>query len=95
MGVDHRSLDVFVTEEFLHGADIVTRFEQVGGKGVPEGMAAGWLIETSQLNGLLHRSLQIALVEVMTAGLARAWVGRKTIGRENTLRSASPIHGWP
>jgi len=94
MGVDHSGLNVSVTEQFLHGADIVTRFEQVGGKGVPEGMAAGWLIETSQLNGLLHSSLQIALVEVMTAGLARAWVGRKTIGRENTLRSASPIHDW-
>jgi hypothetical protein len=27
MGVDHGSLDIFVAEEFLDGADIVTSFE--------------------------------------------------------------------
>jgi len=29
VGVDHRRLDVLVPEQFLHGADIVTVFQQV------------------------------------------------------------------
>ena len=39
MGVDHGGADIFVTKQFLHGTDIIPILEQVGGKGVPEGMA--------------------------------------------------------
>ena len=38
MGVDHGGFDVFVTEEFLDGADIVAALEEVGSEGVAEGM---------------------------------------------------------
>jgi hypothetical protein len=33
MGVDHRRRDVRVAEELLHGADVVSPFEEVGGEG--------------------------------------------------------------
>ena len=38
MGVDHRCLNILVTEEFLHGADIITILEEMSGKGMAEGV---------------------------------------------------------
>ena len=38
VSVDHCRLDVFVTELFLHGADVVTSFKQMGGKAVTKSM---------------------------------------------------------
>ena len=38
MGVNHRSLHILMPQEFLHGADVVAVFEQVGGKAVAEGV---------------------------------------------------------
>ena len=32
VGVDHRGADVGVAQQFLHGADVVTRLQQMGGK---------------------------------------------------------------
>ena len=31
MGVDHRGSDILVAEKFLHGANVITGFEQMGG----------------------------------------------------------------
>jgi hypothetical protein len=36
MGVYHRGTDVAVSEEFLDGADVIPRFQEMGCKGVPE-----------------------------------------------------------
>jgi hypothetical protein len=33
--VDHRGADVLVAQEFLHGTNIITIFQQMGGKTVP------------------------------------------------------------
>jgi hypothetical protein len=41
MRIDHRSLDVAIAQEFLEGSNVITAFEQVGGKGMPEGAASG------------------------------------------------------
>ncbi len=38
MGVDHRGLDVFVTKQFLNGANIVTILQQMGGERVATGI---------------------------------------------------------
>ncbi len=40
MGIDHGGLHVAVPEEFLDGADIVTLFQQMGGKAVPDALGA-------------------------------------------------------
>jgi hypothetical protein len=32
MGVDHGRADIAVTKEFLDGADVVARFQKVGGE---------------------------------------------------------------
>ena len=41
MGIDHRGLDVAMTQEFLYRSNIVAAFEQVSGKGMSEGVASG------------------------------------------------------
>ena len=37
MGVDHGGFDIFMSKEFLNGADVVVVLEEVGGEGVPKG----------------------------------------------------------
>src|SRR5688572_25936811 len=39
MRVNHRRSDVAVTQQLLHGPDVVAALDQVGCKGVPEGVA--------------------------------------------------------
>jgi hypothetical protein len=39
VGIDHGGFDIFVTEEFLDGADVVAVLEEVGCKAVAEGVA--------------------------------------------------------
>jgi hypothetical protein len=55
MGVDHGGFDIFVSEEFLDGADIVASFEQMGSEGVAEGVGGDPLwdagLDGSRLNG--------------------------------------------
>lgn len=43
MGVDHRCLDIAMTQEFLDRPDVVASFKQVGSEGMPEGVARGAL----------------------------------------------------
>ena len=40
MGIQHRSFDVLVPEQFLNGSDVVAIFEQVCCKRMPEDVAA-------------------------------------------------------
>jgi len=41
MGVNHRSLDVLVTEKFLNCPDVVARFQELRGEGMTECVAGG------------------------------------------------------
>jgi hypothetical protein len=45
VGVDHGGADVFMPEEFLDGADIIAGLEQMGCKGVAQGVAGDALLE--------------------------------------------------
>jgi hypothetical protein len=49
MSINHRRLDVTMTQKFLYRSNIVTAFEQMRGEGMPEGVARGSLHET--ING--------------------------------------------
>ena len=53
MGVDHGRLHVVMAQEFLDSTDVVAVFEQMGGEGVPEGVAScsggrGWPVEAAR-----------------------------------------------
>lgn len=51
VGVDHGARDVGVAEQFLDGADVVTRFQQVGCEAVAEGVAGGRLRQAGAAGG--------------------------------------------
>ena len=57
VGVDHRRPEVAVAEEHLDGADVRTALEQVGGEGVPEGVAGDPLGDSRPPSGLPDRPL--------------------------------------
>jgi len=40
MGIDHCGFNILVTEKFLHGADIISGFQEVSGKAMAEGVQA-------------------------------------------------------
>jgi len=57
--VDHSGLHIFTPQQFLDGADIVSGFQQVGGKGVAKGVRADGFDYAGSLSGqfgaLRHR----------------------------------------
>ena len=58
MGIDHGRADVLMAQEFLHGANIITAFQEVGRKAMTQGMATPWLVDTRSLDGHFYRFLQ-------------------------------------
>jgi len=46
MCVNHGCLDILVPQQFLHRSDVVTAFKQMGGEGMPEGVAGRPLYQT-------------------------------------------------
>jgi hypothetical protein len=62
MGIDHRGFNILVSQQPLHGTDVVTGFQQMGGKAVAEGV----LVNTRQLCRRLGGSLQPAGAQVVT-----------------------------
>lgn len=65
MGVDHRGADVVVTEELLHGADVVAVFEEMRGERMPQRVAGGSLVNRSQPNGVFYCPLNRAFMYMM------------------------------
>ena len=51
MGIDFGSGDGFVSQHLLHGPEVGTPLHQMGGKGVPEGVAGGPLGYLGSENG--------------------------------------------
>jgi len=56
VGVDHRGGHVFVAEQFLYCANVISIFEQVRGERVPKRMTTRWLVYTGLFESpvLLH-----------------------------------------
>jgi hypothetical protein len=57
VGVDHGGLDALVAKELLNGADVVAASEQVGGEGVPEGVAGDALPDPRASAGVADGAL--------------------------------------
>lgn len=78
MRVDHRRRDIRVAQQFLHCANIVSTFQQVGGKGMAKRVRSRRLGDPRCRHRLLHRPLQQLLVEMMTPLHAATRVDRVT-----------------
>src|SRR5262245_49953113 len=85
MRIDHRSLDILVSQEFLHGPDIVALLQQLRGEAVSEGMATDALVEPHRTPCLTYSLLQTTLTHVMATDAHCPWVFRQTIRGKDIL----------
>ena len=85
MGVDHGGFYVFVPEKFLHCANIIAGFEQVGGEGVAKGVGRDGLIYFCETGSAFDGFLQAGLVDMVAAFGMGHRVNREFVGREDVL----------
>ena len=62
VGANHDGADVVVPEKLLNGSDVVMVLQEVGGKRVPESVAARPFCNAGATDGVLHGSLEDGLV---------------------------------
>jgi hypothetical protein len=65
--IDHRGADVFVSEQLLHGSDVVAGFEQMSGEGVAEAVATRVLEHAGPKDSGFGGTLQVGLVRLVAA----------------------------
>src|SRR5262245_8145233 len=65
MGRDHRRPDVRVTEQCLHHADVIPRFESMRRKGMPKRMTDGRFCDACLANRAMHSPLEHLFVGMM------------------------------
>ncbi len=79
-----------MAQEFLHGADIVTLLEQMGGEGVAERVAGRPLGDAGRQHRVLHRTLRDRFMQVMAATVASRAISVGTRGPKDPLPSPLP-----
>jgi len=65
VGVDHPRAHVTVAQQFLHGADVIAGFQQMGGEQMLEGVTYHALRNAGVTRSGCHCLLQSALVGVV------------------------------
>ena len=83
VGIGLRRPHLLVTQQFLHGPDIGSGFEQMGGEAMSQGVWADRLDDASPAGGRLSGALQPALVQMMTLLAIIEGVDHPMGGREN------------
>jgi len=87
VGVNHRCAYIVVTEQLLHGTNVVPILQEVRGERVPQRVAGGTFVNLRLPNGLLHHPLDGALVNVMPIRTTVAAITIVTFGCEHPLPS--------
>ena len=99
MGVDHRRFHAGVTQEFLHGANIVAGREQVGGKRMAQGMGGRPLADARALDRVAKCPRDRTFMQVPADPLvsprvdALARIGCDCV-QWPTIKGARPPGGW-
>ena len=83
--VDHRGQHIFVTEQFLHSADIIPVFQQMSSKTVAERVATCSLTDSRPFDGSFDCFLQIFLRNMVAPSFERARIGGNFGGRKSVL----------
>ena len=91
MGVDHCRGHIFVAQQLLHSANIISILQQMCSEAVPKGVAACRLRDSGALDRGFHGLLKVFLRYVVTTRLARARVHGNFRGWENVLPSPGAI----
>src|SRR5215468_5646527 len=85
--VDHRRVEVGVSEQLLHGANVVTVFQQVRRKAMPQRVTARRLGELRRVYRSLYGTLNDLLVQMVAHGKAGVRIAAETRGRKEVLPS--------
>ena len=85
MRIDNGRADIFVPEEFLHGANILIVFEKMRREAVTNSVAAAVLVDLGCSQGVLHRALDRGFTEVMSPGLAGTGIDSRVSGRKQVF----------
>jgi hypothetical protein len=83
--VDLGCLHVDMAKQFLHGADVVSGFEKMGGIGMPEGMGMNRFLYAGLVHGVPDGLAQDTGVEVVSSYAAAAGVTAELVRREDVL----------
>jgi hypothetical protein len=67
VGVDHGGAHILMAKELLDRSDVLSPFQQVGRKGVAEGVATSGLAHSGFKHGTFHGFLHHARIQMMTA----------------------------
>jgi hypothetical protein len=70
MSVDLSRLHILVPEQFLHRADVVAVFQQVGRETVAQRMCTDRIVEVGRTRCLLERTVQVRVIPVMSSNHA-------------------------
>jgi hypothetical protein len=73
MGIDHSRFHVLVSQQLLHGADVIAGLEQMSGEGMAESVGANGFVDPRQAGSLPDRLLQAALVQMVTTDDPLLW----------------------
>jgi hypothetical protein len=92
VGINHGRFDVFVPEQLLHGADIVTTLQQMGGKGVTEGVTGDTFFDIGGEGSFPDGLLKTTGTQVMAADYALT-PGPSPRGRGDGTRVDGQIPG--
>jgi len=91
MGIDHRRLHIGVSQQLLHGSDVLPCLQQVRRKTLAEAM----LCEPDRQSGLAqrraHSTLQHLFVHVVASHMARTGIHRIVVRREARVRQPVPV----
>ncbi len=85
VSVNHRSGNIRMAEQFLHGADVIAGLQQVRSKRMAQSVRCGGFSQLSIAHRLFHRALHALFIHMMAAGIAGARINRQIPGRENIL----------
>ena len=85
VGVDHCRLEIAVTQQLLHGADVRPGFQQMGRKRVPKGVGRDTLLDSRRQRGLADGPLGGGFVHVVPTESAAARIVGKPRSREQPL----------
>ena len=85
MGINHGGRYVCMPRQFLHGTNIVIRFQQMRCETVAQGMTSHPLVDVAGCSRALDHLLQRAFVQMMTTDRTPAGIRGEAAGREQEL----------
>ena len=94
MSIDHGCADIFMTQEFLDGANIIPVLEKMGGEAMAKGMRADRLIHTGPTGRLSNGLLNIAGMNMMSQFFTSARLAGIFRSREYVLPGPFPRCTW-